>query len=98
MTTTSWTRTPSLYGRVERRRIRTRPKFKIGNNDDGWANSGIQYRRCWIRPSSRWVVTRRISAGTKYSKFAGRERTRPGQCQKVEIHPIPEGKKKPRSR
>jgi hypothetical protein len=76
-------------------------KFKIvGNNDDGWANSGIQYR-AKVLDAAKFSVggyQADFEAGTKYSGILYEERGRgilALRGQKVEVHPIPEGKKKP---
>jgi len=78
-----------------------RLKFKIvGNNDDGWANSGIQYRAKVLDKATFSVggYQADFEAGTKYSGILYEERGRgilALRGQKVEVHPIPEGKKKP---
>ncbi len=78
-----------------------RLKFKIvGNNEDGWANSGIQYR-AKVLDKAKFSVggyQADFEAGTKYSGILYEERGRgilALRGQKVEIYPIPEGKKKP---
>ena len=78
-----------------------RLKFKIvGNNDDGWANSGIQYRAKVLDKATFSVggYQADFEAGTKYSGILYEERGRgilALRGQKAEVHPIPEGKKKP---